>query len=131
TDLSLAEVRAQVERIGLAMFGQTEAIAPADGRLYALRDVTGTVPATALIAASIMSKKLAEGLTGLVLDVKAGSGAFLPKVDDARALARTMVDLGTAHGCPTTALITAMDRPLGRAIGNALEVEEALLALTG
>ena len=131
TDLSLAEVRAQVERIGVAMFGQSEAIAPADRRLYALRDVTGTVPATALIAASIMSKKLAEGLTGLVLDVKAGSGAFLPKLDDARALARTMVDLGTAHGCPTAALITAMDRPLGRAIGNALEVEEALLALTG
>lgn len=131
TDLSLAEVRAQVERIGVAMFGQSEAIVPADRRLYALRDVTGTVPATALIAASIMSKKLAEGLTGVVLDVKAGSGAFLPTLDDARALARTMVDLGTAHGCPTTALITAMDRPLGRAIGNALEVEEALLALTG
>lgn len=131
SDLSLAEVRAQVDRIGVAMFGQSEAIAPVDRRLYALRDVTGTVPATALIAASIMSKKLAEGLTGLVLDVKAGGGAFLPQLDEARALARTMVDLGTAHGCPTAALITAMDRPLGRAIGNALEVEEALLALTG
>lgn len=131
TDLSLAEVRAQVDRIGVAMFGQSEAIAPVDRRLYALRDVTGTIPATALIAASIMSKKLAEGLSGLVLDVKAGSGAFLPAVEDARILARTMVELGTAHGCPTTALVTAMDRPLGRAIGNTLEVEEALLTLSG
>lgn len=131
TDLSLAEVRAQVDRIGVAMFGQSDAIAPIDRRLYALRDVTGTIPATALIAASIMSKKLAEGLSGLVLDVKAGSGAFLPAVEDARTLARAMVELGTAHGCPTTALVTAMDRPLGRAIGNTLEIEEALLALSG
>ncbi|MBK9068013.1 MAG: thymidine phosphorylase [Gemmatimonadetes bacterium] len=131
TDLPLAAVQAQVARLGVAMFGQTEAIAPADRRLYALRDVTGTVPAIPLIAASILSKKLAEGLTGLVLDVKAGSGAFLPAVDDARALARTMVDLGEAAGCRTTALVTAMDRPLGRAIGNALEVEETLLALSG
>jgi pyrimidine-nucleoside phosphorylase len=131
TDLPLAAVQAQVARLGVAMFGQSEAIAPADRRLYALRDVTGTVPAIPLIAASILSKKLAEGLTGLVLDVKAGSGAFLPAVDDARALARTMVDLGEAAGCRTTALVTAMDRPLGRAIGNALEIEETLLALSG
>lgn len=131
TGLTLAEVREQVERIGIALFGQTDEVAPADRRMYALRDVTGTVESIPLIAASIMSKKLAEGLTGLLLDVKTGSGAFLPDPEQGQELARTMIALGEDRGCPTTALLTAMDRPLGRACGTALETEEALLALQG
>ena len=131
TDLSLREARAQIDRLGCAMLGQTPEIAPADKRLYALRDVTGTVESVPLLAASIMSKKLAEGLNGLVLDVKTGSGAFLTDSALALELARTMIGLGESRGCPTVALLTAMDRPLGRACGNTLEVEEAIEALRG
>lgn len=131
TGLTLAETRKQVERIGCALIGQSEEIAPVDRKLYALRDATSTVESIPLIAASIMSKKLAEGLTGLVLDVKRGSGSFLPGLDRCIELAQLMIELGASHDCPVVALITAMDRPLGRACGNALEVEEALHALHG
>jgi pyrimidine-nucleoside phosphorylase len=131
TDLSLAEARKLLETLDCALIGQTAEIAPADRKMYALRDATGTVEAIPLIAASIMSKKLAEGLTGLVLDVKRGSGAFLPELERGLELAKTMIELGADHGCPVVALVTAMDRPLGRACGNALEVEESILALKG
>ena len=131
TDLSLAEAKHLIETLDCALIGQTAEIAPADRKTYALRDATGTVEAIPLIAASIMSKKLAEGLTGLVLDVKRGSGAFLPELDRGLELARTMIELGADHHTPVVALLTAMDRPLGRACGNALEVEESILALRG
>ncbi len=131
TQQPLPDVVRQLERLGCALIGQSEAIAPVDRKLYALRDATATVESIPLIAASIMSKKLAEGLTGLVLDIKRGSGAFLPPLDQGLQLARTMIELGGDHGCPVVALLTAMDRPLGRACGNALEVEEAIMALRG
>lgn len=131
TDLELDAFRAQMESIGCAMIGQTDEIAPLDRRLYALRDVTATVECIPLIASSIMSKKLAEGIHALVLDVKRGAGAFLPELDRALDLARTMIGIGRAHGRDVVALVTAMDRPLGRAVGNALEVRECIDALRG
>jgi pyrimidine-nucleoside phosphorylase len=131
TDLTLAAATTQLETLGCALIGQTREIAPADRKLYALRDATATVESIPLIAASIMSKKLAESLTGLVLDVKCGSGAFLPEVERGLALAETMIALGADHGTPVVALLTAMDRPLGRACGNAIEVEESIMALRG
>ncbi len=131
TDLTLSDATVQLERLGCVLIGQTGEIAPADRGMYALRDATATVEAIPLIAASIMSKKLAESLTGLVLDIKRGSGAFLPELERGLQLARTMIALGEGHGCPVVALLTAMDRPLGRACGNSLETEEAIHALRG
>lgn len=131
TALTLAEAEKQIARIGCAMLSQTDEIVPADRKLYALRDATATVEVIQLIAASIMSKKISEDLTGLVLDVKRGSGSFLPKLEDELELAKAMIDLGSAHGCPVVALLTAMDRPLGWACGNALEVAEAIEVLKG
>src|ERR1044071_1998427 len=131
TDLTLAAARKQLQSIHCVLIGQTSEIAPVDKKIYALRNATATVDSIPLIAASIMSKKLAEGLDGLVLDVKLGSGAFVQTLDDAMTLSKVLIELGTDHECPTVALITAMDRPLGRACGNALEVEEAIQALTG
>ncbi|MDE2875570.1 MAG: thymidine phosphorylase [Gemmatimonadota bacterium] len=131
TRISLDRFDRILRDVGCAMIGQTEEIAPLDRRLYALRDVTGTVPSLPLITASIMSKKLAESLDGLVLDVKVGEGAFLSEMDDARALARAMAGVGSARGLAVTAVLTAMDRPLGRTVGNALEVREAVDCLAG
>ncbi|HXT17974.1 MAG TPA: thymidine phosphorylase [Gemmatimonadaceae bacterium] len=131
TDLTLAQAVRQIEELGCVMIGQTPEIAPADKKMYALRDATATVESIPLIASSIMSKKLAEDLTGLVLDMKRGSGALIPDVDRVLELAEVMIKLGADHGCPCVALVTAMDRPLGRACGNALEVEEAIAALKG
>jgi len=131
TGLSLADAEKQIARIGCAMLSQTDEIVPADRKIYALRDATATVEVIPLIAASIMSKKIAESLTGLVLDIKRGSGSFLPNLDDELELAKAMIDLGARHGCPVVALLTAMDRPLGHACGNALEVTEAIDVLKG
>ena len=120
-----------VERIGLVLGGQSETMAPADRRIYALRDSTGTVPSLPLIASSIMSKKLAEGIDGLVLDVKTGSGAFMKNEPDARRLAETMVGIGAAHNTKVVATLTAMDQPLGVEVGNANEIAESLDVLDG
>ncbi|MFL1378637.1 MULTISPECIES: thymidine phosphorylase [unclassified Nocardiopsis] len=129
--LSTDEMRSVLAETGGVICAAGEGLAPADRKLYALRDVTGTVESIPLISASIMSKKLAEGTGALVLDVKAGSGAFMKDVDSARELARTMVDIGTDHGVRTVALITDMSVPLGRQVGNALEVAESVEVLSG
>jgi pyrimidine-nucleoside phosphorylase len=129
--LSEPRLRAALAAVGLGMIGQTRDIAPADKTLYALRDVTATVESIPLITASILSKKLAEGIGGLVMDVKVGRGAFMKTPDRARALAESIVSVGTANGLRTVALITAMDVPLGRYVGNALEVVESIETLKG
>ncbi len=131
TDLTISEYKAQLERLGIVMIGQTDEIAPADRKLYALRDVTATVEFIPFIAASIMSKKLAEGIDALVLDVKSGRGAFMKDEADARRLAETLVQIGLEFGKPTVALLTAMDAPLGRAVGNWPETAEAIHVLRG
>lgn len=131
TDLTIDQMTEQVGEIGCALGGQTGELAPADKRLYALRDVTATVESIPLITASILSKKLAEGIDALVLDVKVGSGAFMKTEEDARALARSLVRVGKRAGTRVTALLTDMEAPLGRAVGNALETAEALQVLHG
>jgi pyrimidine-nucleoside phosphorylase len=131
TDLSTHEFQDVCRRVGCVISGATADLVPADRKLYALRDVTGTVPSIPLITASIMSKKLAEGLDALVLDVKWGSGAFMKTRAEAHALARSLVDTGRRMHVPTTAIITDMNQPLGRMVGNAVEVNESVDALKG
>jgi len=130
-DLPVDRFRAQVAELGCCLIGQTDRIAPADRRLYALRDVTATVESIPLIAGSIMSKKLAEGIDALVLDVKVGSGAFMKTLEDARRLATTLAGIGHGMGKRVSALLTDMSQPLGRAVGNALEVRESIELLRG
>jgi pyrimidine-nucleoside phosphorylase len=129
--LSENEFRTALQKVKLGMIGQTQDIAPADKAIYALRDVTSTVESIPLITASILSKKLAEGISGLVMDVKCGRGAFMKTRDDAKALADSLVRVGTANGLKMTALLTAMDAPLGRYVGNSLEVLESIEVLKG
>ncbi|HHT9121156.1 MAG TPA: thymidine phosphorylase [Candidatus Hypogeohydataceae bacterium YC41] len=131
TLLSLKEFKRNVEKIGLSIIGPTKEFVPADCRLYALRDVTSTVESVPLITASILSKKFAAGIDGLVLDVKVGSGAFMRNLEDARTLARSMVETAWRMGRPAVALITDMNQPLGRMVGNATEVQEVIETLQG
>lgn len=131
TNLSLAALRDAISSLGCALIGQTSEVAPADRKLYALRDVTGTVESIPLISASVMSKKIAEGIGGLVLDVKTGTGAFMKTLEDSRALARSLVAIGEAAGVRSEAIITRMDAPLGQQVGNANEVIECLEVLKG
>src|SRR5438105_12421606 len=130
-DLSIARFAELVDKLGVCLIGQTAELAPADRKLYALRDATATIESVPLIASSILSKKLAEGIDALVLDVKVGRGAFMKTLADARTLARAMIDLCAAVGRRCTALLTAMDAPLGFAVGNAVEVAEAIEILRG
>jgi pyrimidine-nucleoside phosphorylase len=129
--LSLDEFRSALQEVGCCLISQTKDIAPADKKLYGLRDVTATIESIPLISASVMSKKIAEGSDAVVLDVKCGSGAFMKTHNDALALARSLVSIGTANGIRTEAFITSMAAPLGRAVGNALEIVECIEALQG
>lgn len=131
TDLALSEARAQMERIGCVMMGPTAEIAWAEGKMSVLRNATATEESAPLVASSIMSRALSAGLSGLVLDVKRGPSSLVPALDAALELAKLMIEVGSDHDCESVALVTAMDRPLGRAVGSALEIEEAIHALRG